>query len=345
MYRNRSRSDVSPLGFDPMSPFCGTRSDFLSAFEGPFNGNTPSRNSFFPEPILRQSSLGSVNPLNLDETPNSMIRLDARSYGETVTQDEFDWADMSYSNPSADDFLLTDRHWENIPLNELNFVPDEFEHLLVGEELPILRLGRLKGILLIYLRREMLASGVASEEVKKVIRDKSPSKDILTLARSHNLLPLAARLHLVNGGLVSMHPALNVYLTHIEDKRRLKAEKSQASEREIEEGMSGDNDGRLVINYYPGIRLMLGKERDTIIRPMITSIFRENREPFRAALVEAGLKYNELRIWTDAQLCTAIHVADSFRPGAWDVATNLHERKSGNRRRLPRRRRKRRRIN
>jgi hypothetical protein len=81
------------------------------------------------------------------------------------------------------------------------------------------------------------------------------------------------------------------------------------------------------LSYFPGIQLKLGKERDTLIRPMITAVFRANREEFRAALLEAGLKYGELRMWKDAQLCTAIHVADAFRPGLWKIAADLHVRK------------------
>ena len=83
--------------------------------------------------------------------------------------------------------------------------------------------------------------------------------------------------------------------------------------------------------YYPGIELKLGKERDTIIRPLLTSIFRSSKDAFKAALLEAGLKYGELRMWKDAQLCTAIHVADAFCPGVWDRATELHVRKTSKR--------------
>jgi hypothetical protein len=87
-------------------------------------------------------------------------------------------------------------------------------------------------------------------------------------------------------------------------------------------------EGRETIEYYPGIELKLGKERDTVIRPMVTSVFRNNRDAFKAALLDEGLKYGELRMWKDAQLCTALHVADSFRPGIWDKAAELHLKKS-----------------
>ena len=340
-FRNRSRSDVSRIGIDPLSPFHGTRSDFLNGLEALPNSATSSRHSFFPEPMLRQSSIGSLNQMLLDDPPNSLIRMDSRCHYTDITQTDQDWTDMDYSHTSTDDFSLTERPWETIPLENLNSVPAGFEHLLFEENATHMRLGWLKGILINYLRQVMLAAGVAPDEVKVKLKDRSPSKHILNLANEFRLMPLVARLHLENEGHIGIPPEHDLYRSYIEERRRVRTEKSKTSQQEIEENVTADAEGNKVIQYFQGIRLMLGKERDSVIRPMITSIFRENREQFRSALLDAGLKYNELRIWTDAQLCTAIHIADSFRPGIWEVATGLHQRKCNKRANPPRKKHRR----
>lgn len=95
------------------------------------------------------------------------------------------------------------------------------------------------------------------------------------------------------------------------------------------------------IKFYRGIQLKLGKERDSYIRPAITLINRTYREVFRDALTKAGLNYSNLRMWRDSQLCEAIHVADSFRPGIWEAATILHVSKTTHKKRAsPRKRRR-----
>lgn len=106
------------------------------------------------------------------------------------------------------------------------------------------------------------------------------------------------------------------------------ATRSRTSVEDCTSDSSSVQDEAGKVQYYPGIQLKLGKERDTVIRPALTSIFREFRHQFRNALAEMGLRYGDLRMWRDAQLCTAIYIADSFRPGIWNTAAALHVKKT-----------------
>jgi hypothetical protein len=161
---------------------------------------------------------------------------------------------------------------------------------------------------------------------------------LLEQAKALGMFPLAIRLHMEHTKQIEIpieHLSFLVYRREycrrraIDDDDDFEDDTTTAHQEEdspISHDISPLQLGQF--EYYPGIELKLGKERDTIIRPAITSIFREYRETFKNALLESGLRYGDLRMWKDAQLCTAIHVADSFRPGIWNRAVELHIKKT-----------------
>jgi hypothetical protein len=83
-------------------------------------------------------------------------------------------------------------------------------------------------------------------------------------------------------------------------------------------------EGRVTIDYFDGISLRLGRERDTIFRPLLHRLFREHREGIKSRLIAAGLNYSDMRKWKETQLCTALHVADQFSEGVWQSAVDTH---------------------
>jgi hypothetical protein len=159
------------------------------------------------------------------------------------------------------------------------------------------------------------------QDVRSSLTYRITNSDLAKYAKATGLLPLVIRLHLEFTGRMPIGPERSQLLLFRKEKRR-RAKIAAAGQGPQLPILDSEN-----IKYFPGIELKLGKERDTIIRPMVTSVFRSNREAFRSALLGEGLKYGELRMWKDAQLCTALHVADSFRPGIWAKAVELHAKK------------------
>jgi hypothetical protein len=314
LFRGRSYSDSSPLGFPSFSPFRGSRGDPFGLQDNSPTSNITGDLSFFPEIVIRQPSLSFCDGNASDLMGTS-----------TAVSDSIDDCGTTSSSDSEYDTSVTDlrrklndgeRPWEEVPLVEINHVPEEFTDLLDTHNSSNLRLGRLRGILAFHLSKELEANGMNNGQIRSLVGNKLSKADLINLARMNRLLPLAVRLHLEHTGSIPLHPHHVDYLAHKASNQRPRRELTNT-----------DISAAAEIAYFPGIQLKLGKERDTIIRPMVTSIFRSNREAFKKALLEVGLKYNELRMWKDTQLCTALHVADSFKPGIWRTATELHIRK------------------
>jgi hypothetical protein len=166
------------------------------------------------------------------------------------------------------------------------------------------------------------------ENVTRTITDKLRNPDLVQYAQTLGLFPMAVRFHLECQGSLDIPHERRLFIKYKQERRRRRKLVSRLRTEAIANSTTIAPDGRASIEYYPGIELKLGKERDTVIRPMVTAVFRSNREAFKTALLQAGLKYGELRMWKDAQLCTALHIADAFHPGIWDKAVELHVKKS-----------------
>ena len=217
--------------------------------------------------------------------------------------------------------LSIDRPWETIPIQEVNTLPEEWLPFLVSNDPVQMDLGPYRTLLRFYMNQAFLSNEVYKGCTKHLTATKT--QDLIHLAVSLGLIRIVVRLHLEYTNRLEIPIERVAFLLYQRHKhyRNITADSPFSTS---------------TIEYYPGIELKLGKERDTLIRPLLTSIFRDSREPFKAALLEVGLKYGELRMWKDSQLCTAIHVADAFRPGVWDTAAGLHLKKTS-KRRLPRR--------
>ena len=150
------------------------------------------------------------------------------------------------------------------------------------------------------------------------------NKDIVEQAAMLGLLPMAVRFHLEYTGALAMPRERKLFLQYVRGQRNRSQLRNISPASGPDINISQSSPSNQPMKYFPGIELKLGKERDSVIRPMVTSVFRAHRDEFRAALLEAGLKYGELRMWKDAQLCTAIHVADAFKPGLWNANVEYH---------------------
>jgi hypothetical protein len=223
------------------------------------------------------------------------------------------------------------RPWEQVPLEEVNAVPAMFESILQSLKGENLRFGAFRELLRFYIIQSvqnLKLSEAQESRFTKAINNKLTNPELIQYAESLGLFPLAARLHLECQGVLIPPRPRELFLVYKREKRRRRKRVSQIRSHVIANSTRVSAEGTETIEYYPGIELKLGKERDTVIRPMVTSVFRSNRDSFKSALLSVGLKYGELRMWKDAQLCTALHVADKYRPGIWDKAVELHLKKS-----------------
>ena len=314
---------TSPLRFGDQSPLAyhliDSRNPFADAspisMAGSANGSDVSINDF-------ASNATSTQEIMEDDRDS----IDALVPHSDLTDAEF--AHLGRTRP-----------WEHVPLTEVNYVPTQIVGLEPNWDIHTLTIGPFRHILRIYMRKSIQLIPQASQiyqEVDQVLAEGTDDLRLLEQAKVLGMLPLAIRLHMQFTKLIQIpmdHISFLVFRRE-ECVRRITGRQSSADE-------DIDMSIRESIVYYPGIELKLGKERDTVIRPTLTSIFREYRDVFKSALQEAGLRYGDLRMWKDSQLCTAIHVADSFRPGIWARAVDLHVKKTANsrsKRKHPRRR-------
>jgi hypothetical protein len=125
-------------------------------------------------------------------------------------------------------------------------------------------------------------------------------------------------------GEIELSDTHSLYLEYKKEaKMRAKATKA-CKDLRLAEKTHLMADGRLTIEYFDGISLRLGRERDTIFRPLLHRVFREHKDDMRDSLTAAGLNYSDMRKWRDTQLCTALHVVDKFAPGVWQSAVDTH---------------------
>jgi len=233
--------------------------------------------------------------------------------------------------------LSRTRPWERLQLDALNQVPGNLP--IDDWVFPRLQLGPFRHILKFYMQSSIQMIPQSSPIYRGVTlstQEGASEAQLLEQAKALGMLPLAIRLHMQNTKQIAIpieHLSFLVYRRE-QCKRHIYGQDHHENEDDYDdettnhrsgEDSSPTSQGAEVIptedfQYYPGIELKLGKERDTIIRPAITSIFREFREAFKDELQRAGLRYGDLRMWKDSQLCSAIHVADRFRPGIWNRA-------------------------
>lgn len=331
-YYVKPESDQSPTGSSLLPPFDCNRDEFSHALL-----DSPS---YFGQPaILRSSSFSDqiwADRFNDDSTSEMFLArpsLGSSSEITDVTSESSDEIagsgfDSHTSKPylSDEDYnrLEAERPWEGVPVEEVNHVPAEFSNFLSTSDDTSLRLGPFKALLRSYILQAVDKTGLSPtkrEDLRASISTRLTNSDLIQYAKALGLYPLVIRLHLEFSGLILPAPQRADLLVFRREKRR-RAQRGNTGHHPFHPIMNSDK-----IEYFPGIELKLGKERDTLIRPMVTSVFRSDREAFRSALLVEGLKYGELRMWKDSQLCTALHVADSFRPGIWAKAVELHVKK------------------
>ena len=218
--------------------------------------------------------------------------------------------------------VAADRVWEQVPIQDINTLHPVYTEMFTPVDISQLDLGPYHALLSFYIHQAVSTNEHYKDGCMSHLSRYACTRDLIRFATTLGLVPLVVKLHLEYTNRLEIPMERIAYLLY----QRGKHNRQNSSSPRRSRTSSDDH-----THYYPGIELKLGKERDTIIRPLLTSIFRSNREAFKAALLDAGLRYGELRMWKDAQLCTAIHVADTFQPGVWDKAVALHIKKTSKR--------------
>ena len=292
--------DVSPIGFNPYDS------------RNPFSNDSPKSQT---ESVIPSDQ--SLNDYCSNDTSIPECIEDDRQIIDTIVPPS-ELTDAEFTH------LDRARPWEHVALQELNHVPRHAVGFAPSWDIHSLTIGPFRHILRFYMQKSIQLIPQASpiyQDVAQVLTEGTDDSRLLEQAKALGMLPLAIRLHMQFTKLIQIPMEHISFLVYRREECTRKISGRYAGE---------DMDTSFLesITYFPGIELKLGKERDTVIRPTITSIFREYREVFKVALQEHGLRYGELRMWKDAQLCTAIHVADSFRPGIWAKAVELHVKKT-----------------
>jgi hypothetical protein len=222
--------------------------------------------------------------------------------------------DPSKNRNDSFDILDQERPWEDESLETLNTFPTGFEN--DPKDLN-LSLGDLRVLARFHVQKVANAKGIK-------LPAGMTNSDLIALADTLGLFPLMYRLHLEATGKISTSKLHELFLDYKrESKFRAKSNKARR-DLDLAAKTRITDDGRITIDYFEGIALRLGRERDTIFRPSLHKIFREFKTQIRPKLAEAGLAYNEVRKWRDTQLCTAIWVANQFVDGIWQAAVDVH---------------------
>jgi len=255
---------------------------------------------------------------------------DSRGSGDTYPgEDEITTADIqrprrrTRCDPSAEadgffENMDATRPWEAESTDSLNTVPEGFS-LPNGDF--SLTLGDLRVIARYHVQKIANAVGIK-------LAAGMTNSDLVELAHRLGMYPLVYRIHLEATRKIALPELHKMYLDYKRESKlrakRCKANRdmSRASQVRITQ------EGKITIDYFEGISLRLGRERDTVFRPFLHRVFREHKSTIREKLAAAGLNHNEMRKWRDTQLCTAIWVADEFVNGIWQTAVDVHFSKS-----------------
>lgn len=206
------------------------------------------------------------------------------------------------------------RPWEHESTESLNVFPVGFE---TSEKDLNLSFGDLRVLARFHVQKRANAKGIK-------LAAGMTNSELVALADTLGLYPLVFRLHLEACGKIPLPELHDLYLHYKrESKERAKKNKAQRDVNLASVTRIGD-DGKITMDYYDGIALRLGRERDTIFRPLLHKVFKEFKPHIRDRLAEAGLAHNEMRKWRDTQLCTALWVANQFVPGIWQAAVDVH---------------------
>ena len=260
---------------------------------------------YSPMSSREESTIAPSTPSSPQQIPRRRPRTDS-----AISQASF------YLDSQIDfDELDKTRPWEYENTSTLNCVPE-------GHSIPRphdyeLSLGDLRVIARFHVQRLANSKGIR-------LPAGMTNSDLVELADSLGLYPLMYRLHLEATGVLEMSDTHSLYLEYKKEaKIRAKFNKANKDLR-LAEKTRLLPDGRVTIDYFDGISLRLGRERDTIFRPLLHRVFREHKDEIRDSLSSVGLNYSEMRKWRDTQLCTALHVADKFLAGVWQSAVDTH---------------------
>jgi hypothetical protein len=222
--------------------------------------------------------------------------------------------DSVSSNQGAFEYLDESRPWESECIDSLNTIPEGFTPESKDYNIS---LGDLRVLARFHVQKKANAAGIK-------LPAGMTNSDLVSLADSLGLYPLVHRLHLEACGRIPTPQLHQLFLDYKrESKSRAKVNKAKR-DLNLASVTRLTDDGKVTVDYFDGIALRLGRERDTIFRPLLHKVFREFKEQIRPKLAEAGLAYNEMRKWRDTQLCTALWVANHFVEGIWQAAVDVH---------------------
>jgi hypothetical protein len=238
---------------------------------------------------------------SLCSTTSSFKQTSRRSPSSKSVLSMAEMADLELRQP----WLLED-------LNALNTVPPGF-YLPSLDKIDSLSLGCFKELAIMYLNLkarspEYVGLGMV---VPKTTLHLSSHADAL------GMTPLVFRLHLEFTSKISRPQSHQEF---IEYRKSIKFQRKWRNDDKI---MALPN--LYNTDYYDGIDLILGRERDRIIRPMLNKLFTQERQKCREALLECGLRMPDMRNWNSKQLCKALYyLGKSVDINCWTTATQLH---------------------
>jgi hypothetical protein len=214
---------------------------------------------------------------------------------------------------SEEEMLALDRSppWERVNLEELARIPDEFD--MTCRTLVHVTLGPLKELAVLYLNSRL--------PIEKRISKTASNKVLLDTADSLNLRNLIYVLHLENTGKIESLDAHRLFISYrYTQKMQGEREKHNKASKINLFSQGGE------IQYFDGIDLVLGRERDSLIRPMLNRFFKANRSKAKQVLDSVNLKIQDLRTWSNVELCKALWIlGKQIDPVIWQTASKLHQ--------------------
>ena len=200
--------------------------------------------------------------------------------------------------------------WETESLAHLLEIP---EHLVKSHSgITDCTLGVLKPLAVYYLKRFL---GLQTGDLPR----HTPNRKIIEAARTAGLERMVIRLHLENKGTIPLLPSHAKYISHRQESIRSKNERRLHTINRIEAHRLAGK-----VTYFEGIELVLGRERDSVLRPRIQELFRRNKQDCRDSLARFGLKSKDLRNWNIREFSRALFALSQVDGSLWELATGIH---------------------
>ena len=277
--------------------------------------------------IARKTDLALPSLASLEFTPESVLSVypkkafrNQQTKGSLKALKErnavFDEADLDGESTVSN----IEKPWESENLEDLLDVPEALTKTLPNIQLS---LGDFKALAVYYINRFSRFSCGVPNKLDSLCRSVS-NRHLLDRAASAGLSAIICRLHF---GHIGQLPLLTSHQRYLEYRSAQK--EAFTARRSVMADLIGKHtaeDGK--VSYFEGIELILGRERDSVLRPMVYHLFQTQRAECKRALEIAGLKCKDLRNWTVVEFCKALHFLGTLvDSNVWNQAVMIHKAK------------------